>query len=175
MIILGINSAYHESAAALVVDGRLIAFVEEERINRRKHGKPALISNPDLLPTGAIQHCLTLAGITWKDIDRIAFSFDQRGRLGNLDRDTHAAPNSWGTPEGERVFHETLERVPDKLEDLAGRPIRDALSWVPHHLAHVASAFYCSPFEKALIMAVDGIGEVDLADVVEHGRLLQVG
>src|SRR4030095_14867464 len=62
MIALGINSVYHESSAAIVVDGRLVAAVEEERFNRCKHGKPARVDNPHQPPARAIEFCLRTAG-----------------------------------------------------------------------------------------------------------------
>jgi carbamoyltransferase len=161
MIVLGLNSAYHESAAALIVDGRLVAFVEEERINRRKHGKPALISNPDLFPAGAIEQCLGMAGLRKNQVDYVAYSFAETGRIGNVGLDKQPKAGSWGTEEGEKIFQETLQRIPAKLEAFLERSLTDRFSWVPHHMAHAASAFFCSPFERALILIVDGIGEVD--------------
>src|ERR1700752_2454579 len=70
--ILGINSVYHESAAALLVDGKLVAAVEEERFNRIKHGKEANVDNPHQFPERAIRFCLDYAGLTAGDIDHVA-------------------------------------------------------------------------------------------------------
>ncbi|MBU1105453.1 MAG: carbamoyl transferase [Candidatus Riflebacteria bacterium] len=165
MIILGINSAYHESSAALVVDGKLSCFIEEERINRYKHGKPAQIDNPHVLPEGAIEGCLKFAGLKAGDIDCFAYSFSQTGRLQNIDVDKHLTPGQWGTHEGEMIFHQNLQRVPDELAKIIGSYRHDRLVWVDHHLAHAASAFYCSPFANALVMVVDGIGEFDSLSV----------
>src|SRR5690348_7119436 len=74
--VLGINSVYHESAAALLVDGALVVAVEEERFNRIKHGKPAGFDNPHRLPEHAIRFCLEYAGLTADDIGHVAYSFD---------------------------------------------------------------------------------------------------
>ena len=76
MNILGINSVYHESAAALLVDGVLVAAVEEERFNRIKHGKPAEFDNPHQFPERAIRFCLNHAGLTAADIDHVAYSYN---------------------------------------------------------------------------------------------------
>ena len=76
--ILGINSVYHESAAALLIDGKLVAAVEEERFNRIKHGKEADFDNPHQFPERAIRYCLNHAGLTAGDIDHVAYSFDHQ-------------------------------------------------------------------------------------------------
>lgn len=165
MIILGINSAYHESSAALLVDGKLTCFIEEERINRFKHGKHALIDNPHILPEGAIEGCLQFAGLKVNDIDCFAYSFSQSGRLQNIGVDEQLIPGQWGTREGEMLFHQNLQRVPDELAKIVGSYRHDRLVWIDHHLAHAASSFYCSPFERALVMVVDGIGEFDSISV----------
>src|SRR5580693_3100063 len=78
--ILGINSVYHESAAALLVGGKLVVAVEEERFNRIKHGKQAEFDNPHQLPEQAIRHCLKSAGLTARDIGHVAYSFDAKMR-----------------------------------------------------------------------------------------------
>jgi carbamoyltransferase len=72
----GINSVYHDSAAALLVDGRLVVAVEEERFNRIKHGKLPDVDNPHQFPERAIRFCLDYAGLTASDIDHVAYSFD---------------------------------------------------------------------------------------------------
>src|SRR4051794_31350033 len=76
--ILGINAVYHESAAALLVDGKLIVAVEEERFNRIKHGKSAEFDNPHQLPERAIRFCLKQAGLAAGDIDHVAYSFNPK-------------------------------------------------------------------------------------------------
>jgi carbamoyltransferase len=78
--ILGINSVYHDSAAALLVDGALVAAVEEERFNRIKHAKLANVDNPHQFPERAIRFCLDYAELTAGDIDHVASSFDPRLR-----------------------------------------------------------------------------------------------
>src|SRR5690348_6388564 len=76
--ILGINSVYHESAAALLVDGKLAAAAEEERFNRIKHGKPSDFDNPHQLPEKSIRFCLKHAGLAAREIDHVAYSFDPK-------------------------------------------------------------------------------------------------
>jgi|GEM_PF-90598 len=169
MIILGINSAYHESAAAILVNGELVCFVEEERLNRVKHGKPALIDTCDLLPTSSIGVCLAEAGCSFDDVDLIGYSFSKNGRLKNKGVDHYADLGGWGTTEGEHAFHASLMRVPKALQHLGKRPVEPRLRWISHHHAHAASAFLCSPFEESLIVAVDGIGEFDSL-LVAHGH-----
>ncbi len=161
MKILGINSVYHESAAALLVDGHLKCFVEEERINRRKHGKKARLDNPHHLPEASIKACLDYAGLQIDEIDYFAYSFAQTGRLQNIGVDRHLVPHQWGTDSGEKLFHDCLMQVPAELNRIAGSDVSSRLVWCDHHLAHAASAFYCSPFKEALVLVVDGIGEFD--------------
>jgi carbamoyltransferase len=161
MHILGINSAYHESAAVVVADGTLRSFVEEERVSRRKHAKEARIDNAHELPVGAIELALRQAGTTFDEIDLIGYSFAQAGRRQNIGVDRYLAPGGWGTEEGETAFHASLAQVPGELQKLGKRSVRERLRWVPHHVAHAASAYLCSPFAEAAVLAIDGIGEFD--------------
>jgi carbamoyltransferase len=159
MKILGINSVYHESAAALVVDGELVAASEEERFNRRKHAKPASVDNADELPRHAIAHVLAAGSVEPHEVDAIAYSFDPAERRLAFRVDALAEPEDWGTAEGERRFRSSLGRVPASLRDLLGGHAGEILTWVPHHLAHAASAYYPSGSEEAAILVVDGIAE----------------
>src|SRR4051794_19892997 len=74
--VLGINAVFHDPAAALVVDGRIVAAAEEERFSRRKHGKPCVAFSTWELPEQAIAFCLRRAGLTPSDVDVIAYSYD---------------------------------------------------------------------------------------------------
>lgn len=160
--ILGINCVYHESSACILQDGRVVAFIEEERLNRVKHAKPALITNPADLPLGAIEYCLKETGIGFGDIDRIGFSIDPEARYtSNVDADPYSRETGvrWGTREGEHFFREkTLEVVP-KLSELFGRDVRSCFSFVPHHVCHAFSTFCQSGYGDAAVVVVDGIGE----------------
>jgi carbamoyltransferase len=151
--ILGINSVYHESAAALLVNGELVAAVEEERFNRIKHGKEADFDNPHQFPERAIRFCLNYAGLSADDIDHVAYSFDPL-----LRRKGYRAV--WWDPRFEETFQLRLGQVPGVADELLGRPLRQRFHFVPHHLAHAASAYFPSGFDRAAILTIDGIGEV---------------
>ncbi len=153
MNILGINSVYHESAAALLVDGTLVAAVEEERFNRIKHGKSADFDNPHQFPERAIRFCLNYAGLTAGDIDHVAFSFDPK-----LRRKRYRA--EWWDPRFEETFRLRIGQVPGVADELLGRRLRQRFHFVPHHMAHAASAYFPSGFDRAAILTIDGIGEV---------------
>jgi len=153
MNVLGINSVYHESSAALLVDGKVVAACEEERFNRVKHGKPARIDNPQELPEQAIQFCLDHAGLQTSDVDRVAYSFDPRLRRAEYRADW------WPDSRMEIDFLRCLDEVGGATDQLLGRKLGKALKFVPHHLAHAASAYYPSGFDAAAILVIDGIGE----------------
>ena len=160
--ILGINSAYHESSAAIFKNGELLAFVEEERFNRIKHAKPAKVDNPDLLPWSAINFCLKTAKIQLSTVDYFAYSFSPEERLThNVDlvNEQELIKNSWGTKKGERIFHRKILTIPNEISKKAGSDIGEKFIFVPHHIAHAASSFYPSTFKKAALLVVDGIAE----------------
>ncbi len=152
MNVLGINSVYHESAAALLVDGKLVAAVEEERFNRIKHGKSAEFDNPHQFPERAIRFCLKYAGLDPGDIDHVAYSFNPQ-----LRRAQYRA--EWWDPRLEETFRLRLGQVQDVAEELLERPLRGKFHFIPHHMAHAASAYYPSGFDRAAILTIDGIGE----------------
>ncbi|NMB76756.1 MAG: carbamoyl transferase [Myxococcales bacterium] len=157
---LGVNTAYHESAACLVRDGEIVAMAEEERFNRVRHGKHSRIDNPDELPEQAMAWCLAQAGAGWQDLAAIACSLQpEERRKHNMDLPDRARvrPGDWGTPEGEEIFYRHNLRV---REMLSARAPRARFDFLPHHLCHAASAFLPSPFEEAAVLVVDGIGEI---------------
>jgi carbamoyltransferase len=151
--ILGINSVYHESAAALLVDGALVVAVEEERFNRIKHGKSSDFDNPHQLPERAIRFCLKHAGLSAGDIDQVAYSFNPQLRRTQY-------REKWWDPRLEETFRLRLGQVRDVTEELLGRPLRQRFHFVPHHMAHAVSAYFPSGFDRAAILTIDGIGEV---------------
>ncbi len=153
MNILGINSVYHESAAALLVDGKLVAAVEEERFNRIKRGKEANVDNPHQFPERAIRFCLDHAGLRVSDIDHVAYSFEPRLRRAEFRAEW------WPDPKLEEVFLLRLGEVRSGAERILGRPLGQRFHFVPHHLAHAASAYFPSGFDRAAILTIDGIGE----------------
>jgi carbamoyltransferase len=151
--ILGISAFYHDSAAALVVDGRTVAAAQEERFTRKKHD-PAF---PEL----AVQYCLQEAGLKPSDLDYIAFYEKPLVKFERL-LETYLA----FAPVGFRSF---AMAIPVWLKEklYIKRAIRKAvpdatgakLVFTEHHESHAASAFFSSPFEQAAILTLDGVGE----------------
>ena len=152
MYILGISCYYHDAAAALIKDGRLVAAAEEERFTRVKHDFD--------FPENAINFCLDFAGITSGDLDYAVFyekPFHKFERI--LMTTLQNFPKSWN------VFREAMITwLGDKL--WVKSHLKDKLNiedkrilFGEHHLSHAASAFYPSPFEEAAILTVDGVGE----------------
>lgn len=156
MYVLGVNHAYHESAACLVRDGRILAAVEEERFTRVKHAKAARVGNPHELPINAIRYCLDQAGITLAEVAHIGSSITPDKRLRNSLVADRVIAGGWGSQRGEDTFHENLQTVPLHLRDLG---FQGEFHWLSHHLCHAASAYYPAPFRRAAVLAVDGIGE----------------
>jgi carbamoyltransferase len=150
--ILGINAVYHESAAALLIDGKLVAAVEEERFNRIKHGKEANFDNPHQFPERAIRFCLDYAGLTARDIDHVAYSFDPKARQKRYRAE-------WWDPRFEETFRLRMGQVQAVADEIFGRRLSRRFHFVPHHLAHAASAYFPSGFDRAAILSIDGIGE----------------
>ena len=183
MITLGINAAFHDSAAALVVDGEVVAAAEEERFTRIKHGKRPVPFTTWELPFHAIDYCLGEAGVALADIDHVAYSFDPAELDGGdaVDdaatialpvrpgRSKHAGP-AWQSP-WDPLFLAYIRNAPEQLVDgaphhlarrFAGVDSREPpYRWhfVGHHLAHQASAFLAAPFERCAVMTLDGRGE----------------
>ncbi|QTR45443.1 hypothetical protein J9253_15740 [Thiothrix litoralis] len=161
MYILGINAVYHESAACLIKDEKIVAMAEEERFNRIKHGKKVLVDNPDEFPTESIAYCLAEAGIGPGDIDHIGYSavpsqFERRKeRLATGD-----FGDEWLDDAEWQLGQDALERVPHKLKELG---LVGQFHWVDHHAAHAASAYFPSPFTEAAVLSIDGTGEYDTA------------
>jgi carbamoyltransferase len=152
MNILGISCFYHDAAAALLVDGQLVAAAEEERFSRKKHDAE--------FPTLAIRFCLEQAGLTVHDLDYVVFyekPFVKFERI--LTTALQAVPRSW------KVFGDAMTTwlldklwVKNVIRAELGVP-NDKILFSEHHLSHAASAFLCSPFEEAAILTVDGVGE----------------
>ncbi|MFD9545128.1 carbamoyltransferase [Streptomyces sp. NPDC060022] len=159
MNVLGINCVYHESSAAIIVDGSVIAAAEEERFNRVKHAKPASVDTADIMPVASIAFCLEAAGLRPEDIDQVACSFDVELRKSSFELDPLSKPGDWGSAEGERLFTAAVERVPDAVSAALGVDVTDRFVWVPHHVAHAASAYYPCGDGDATVLVVDGIGE----------------
>ncbi len=150
MNVLGVNAVFHDPAAALVVDGAVVAAAEEERFSRRKHGKDPVPFSTWELPAQAIAFCLEQAGLTPADVDLVAYSYDPALATAPADGDLLAA--GW---EGLRTLF--VERAPHFLATLGFDPGR--VRFVPHHVAHAASAHLASPFATSAVLVADGRGE----------------
>jgi carbamoyltransferase len=157
MRILGISAFYHDSAAALVEDGRIVAAAQEERFTRKKHDAS--------FPHHAIGYCLEAAGTKLSDIDHVAFydkPFLKFERL--LETYIALAPRGFRSFQmalplwlKEKLFQKSLLRK--KLAEFDEEFASDRLLFTEHHLSHAASAFYPSPFEQAVVLTMDGVGE----------------
>jgi carbamoyltransferase len=148
--VLGINAVFHDPAAAIVVDGVTVAAAEEERFSRRKHGKTPVAFSTWELPEQAIAFCLSEAGLTPRDVDVIAYSYDPS--LGRpVDGDDLPA-DEW---EGLRTLF--VQRAPRFLQTLGFDPAR--VRFVAHHVAHAASAHLASPYATSAVLVADGRGE----------------
>jgi carbamoyltransferase len=160
MYILGISCYYHDSAAALLQDGMLVAAAEEERFTRKKHDFG--------FPEHAIDFCLRQAGITGHDLDYVVFYEKPLLKFERILMTTlQTFPRSWG------VFREAMiawfnEKLWIKGQILTKLDIpTEKLLFVEHHLSHAASAFFCSPYKEAAILTVDGVGEWTTATLGE--------
>jgi carbamoyltransferase len=148
-VILGLNAYHGDAAAAVVVDGELVAAAEEERFNRVKHCAG--------FPAEATRWCLADAGVEPGDLDQVAVSRDPRANLWPKLRRALRTP-----PRYVKTRLENARRIGDiggELSRALGSPVRAELHKVEHHQAHAASAFFVSPFEEAAILSVDGFGD----------------
>lgn len=163
--IMGINAAYCQSSAALIQNNQLIAAVEEERFNRVPHAKEAMVDNTYLMPFASIDYCLAEAGIDFSDIDLIGFSYNMQTRRLHrpyLMQWGPVLPGGYKTTEGEQRFEAFVMMVPELLGARYGLPanfVWNRFRYLEHHLCHLASAYYASPYDRAAVLAIDGIGE----------------
>lgn len=151
--ILGISAFYHDSAAAVVVDGHIVAAAQEERFTRKKHDHH--------FPVNAIQYCLSEAGISAAHLDYVGF-YDKP--LVKFDRliETYSA----FAPASFKAYLKALPlwlksklHLPQELDRAFGGQYRGRFVFSDHHESHAASAFFPSPFEEAAIFTLDGVGE----------------
>ncbi|HSI82385.1 MAG TPA: carbamoyltransferase C-terminal domain-containing protein [Candidatus Methylacidiphilales bacterium] len=201
MYTLGINAAFHDPAACLVRDGHIIAAAEDERFTHIKHGKRPTPFTAYELPFHAIEYCLREAGITLKDVDHIGYSFDPFLLLGDYSHDAeitlplepsaHPVPEQW-LGAWDPLFLSSIVNAPRHLAGgiphhlsarMKGIKFNGPYKWhfVPHHIAHAASAYYPAPFSEAAVMCLDGRGELactsygvgkgDQLDIIKEVRL----
>ena len=155
--ILGISAFYHDSAAALIIDGEIIAAAQEERFTRKKH-------DPSY-PVNAINYSLSEAGLSLAQVDYIAF-YDKPFLKFERLLETYVA----FAPKGLQSFRMSMPiwlREKLFLKDMLIKEVKktdksfnaDKLMFGEHHFSHAASAFYASPFEEAVVLTLDGVGE----------------
>ena len=158
MLILGVSAYFHDAAAAIVLDGKVLAAAQEERFTR--------VKSDASFPIHAIRYCMEFAGATLDELDAVVFYDKPLLKLERLLESYHT-----GAPAGLRSFL-TAMPVWMKQKMMLRKVIRDELyGWQPfdkkrlpllfceHHLSHAASAFYVSPYEEAAILTIDGVGE----------------
>lgn len=175
MKVLGISAYYHDSAAALVIDGRLVAAAQEERFSRKKHDRN--------FPSNSVRFCLRHSGIDAEELDAVVFydkpllkfqrlvqtqlAFAPRGLRPFLD-----AQSNWLS---DKLFQRRSLRQILERELAASVNWKSRLYFSEHHLSHAASAFYPSPFERSAILTMDGVGEWTTTSLaVGEGRLLRI-
>jgi len=151
MNILGINAYHGNASAAIVCDGQLIAAVEEERFNRVKYAAG--------FPAAAIRYCLKEAGLTLADVDHVAVPRNPYARMGT--KLFYAARMPSFARERIKVlakFTGIQEALADTF-DADAEKLKAVFHRVEHHIAHLASSFYCSPFEESALLSADGLGD----------------
>jgi carbamoyltransferase len=151
MRVLGINAVFHDPAAALVVDGVTVAAAEEERFSRRKHGKASVPFATWEPPERSAAWCLQEAGLSPADLDAVAYSYDpdlapQPGE--------DITADEW---EGLRTLY--ARRAPLFLRAALPGLDSSVVRFVPHHVAHAASAYLASPYSSSAVLVIDGRGE----------------
>jgi carbamoyltransferase len=173
MLILGISAFYHDSAAALIDDGRIVAAAQEERFTRRKHDAS--------FPENAIAYCLAEAKVTADDLDHVVFydkPFLKFERL--LETYIALAPRGFRSFKmsiplwlREKLFQKNLLR--DELSKFSEHFDKSRLLFCEHHLSHAASAFYPSPYQDAVVLTMDGVGEwATTSAAIGNGHRLEI-
>src|SRR5262245_26841525 len=157
MRVLGISAYYHDSAAALVEDGRIVAAAQEERFTRRKH-------DPSF-PRHAIGYCLEAGQVRLEELDHVVFydkPFLKFERL--LETYVAFAPHGFRSFRmaipiwlREKLFQKSLLR--HELRTIGEAFDSSRLLFCEHHLSHAASAFFPSPYDEAVVLTMDGVGE----------------
>ena len=168
MILLGLSPTSHESAVGILVDGKIVAAASEERFSR--------VKNQGGFPFRALEFCFKKAGVDPRDVDHVAYAAlpykeERRRDLANFGQNLRYVASSGGSAKS-RLFHlanytKNLAINKDWIDGKHDAMIRDSLRgfgldqklvFVDHHLGHCASAYYCSGFERALVVSLDGYG-----------------
>src|SRR3989441_6284765 len=152
--ILGISAFYHDSAAALVSDGQIVAAAQEERFTRKKHD--------ERFPIDAVQFCLRYARLEPKDLDAVVFYDKPITKFARM-LETYLAVAPGGLTTFPRVLpgwlSEKLDMRRTIRSEIAGLRDDCAILFTEHHESHAAAAFFPSPFSEAAILTIDGVGE----------------
>jgi carbamoyltransferase len=176
MYILGIHNTVHDSSACLLQDGNIVAAAEEERFNREKHS--------GAFPTNAITYCLNAAGISLSDLDAIGVSYKPSLVVRNALAHAISLASPHISPRArlnvlldELRYLYTLLLTRSRLGALASDSVLPKVFFIEHHLAHAASAFLVSPYERAAILTIDGYGEdtSTLLAVGQGDRIREIG
>jgi carbamoyltransferase len=181
--ILGVNAVFHDPAAALLVDGEIVAAAEEERFSRRKHGKEPVPFSAWELPVDAMRWCLAQAGLVAADVDEVAYSYDpDLVPAAGATSEAGRVPRSPRPTPGDLAARDGLDSRPTDMNDITAdewEPLRtlyvrrvphflatalpglhtDRLRYVAHHVAHAASACVAAPDESSAVLVLDGRGE----------------
>lgn len=157
MITIGFSCFYHDASAAVCQDGRIVAAVEEERFTRKKHD--------NRFPVRAIQYCLKAAGIGMEEADYLIFYENPLILCDRVLQTVREHPDPYNARKLSELFsrHMNIEAVCRRFFPILGRS--DRLYTLRHHLSHAASAFFPSPFEKAAILTIDGVGEKETTTI----------
>ena len=165
MRVLGINAVFHDPSAALVIDGTIVAAAEEERFSRRKHGKPCVPFSTWELPEESARWVLAHAGVRPAELDVIAYSYDP----------------ALAQPDGDSLCDNDFESLRTYFARNAPSFLATALPgldpanvrFVPHHVAHAASAYLAGPHKSCAVIVMDGRGESTsyLGGIVRDGEL----
>lgn len=155
MKIIGINAWHADASAALVIDGKLIVAIEEERFTRRKHWAG--------FPAQSIQFCLKEGGLNWSDIDFFAIGRDPKAKLAK--KLLYLAQNPSGSLAAVRSRLDNQRKVRSVAEELGQvfetnpSSFKNKIKNVEHHRSHLASAYFASPFDEAACLSIDGSGD----------------
>lgn len=154
MVLLGLNYYFHDSSACIVIDGKLITAIEEERLNREKHTRA--------FPSKAVERCLKIASLRYQDIDHIAISIKPSHNLGRKIRYSLAHLNIFKTFINHEFVHaynkQKLFRGWFKRH-WSGESKKPKVHFIPHHFCHAPGSFFVSPYPEAALLSIDGSGE----------------
>ena len=164
--VLGVNAVFHDPASALVVDGRIVAAAEEERFTRRKHGKIPVAFSTWEVPERSARWCLDTARVAAHELDAVAYSYDPALAPA---RSEDVTADEW---ESLRTLY--VERAPLFLQSALPGLDPAVVRFVPHHVAHAASAYLAAPFRSCAVLVLDGRGECasHLAGHAREGQLV---